>query len=164
VGKDPWKVLLRRQRMLIKELRGKRCPLGFAVKVGELQCEECDKWKFRLEGRVNKYGIECAEEFCEILVTDSSASTVKEDIIVDFSGVKKVFKWILDEKEKNHIVTLGELYDKYGFGTGQTLFWCLTVKHGWVARGIDEKIIVIVSPSKIDEIYDIPKKHGRTQS
>ena len=78
-----------------------------------------------------------------------------EDIIVDYEGVKKVLKWILDEfTDNHHIVTLDELYDRYGFGTGQTLFWCLTVKHSWVIRGIAEKIVPTIPYKTLLEVYE----------
>lgn len=52
--------------MIIKEQRGKWC-LKWALKVGDVRCEECDHFKFRLSGRVNEQGIEGTDEFCELL-------------------------------------------------------------------------------------------------
>lgn len=54
--------------MLIKEQRGKRCPKGYDFNVGDLSCEECDHWKFKLSGRVNEAGIEYADEYCILLM------------------------------------------------------------------------------------------------
>ena len=54
--------------MLIKEQRGMMCPNFHGYKIGSLQCEECNHWKVTLNGRLNEHGIECADEFCEILV------------------------------------------------------------------------------------------------
>ena len=82
--------------------------------------------------------------------------------ICNFEGVKKVLKWILDEFYDNHnVVTLDNLYDKYGFGTGQVLFWLMTVKHSWVARGIDSKIVPTLPYKKIIQIYEDSEEADR---
>ena len=51
--------------MLIKEQRGKRCPLGYGHNVGYVSCEECDHWKHKLEG--NRL-----DEYCTLLMEAES--------------------------------------------------------------------------------------------
>jgi len=53
--------------MLVKEQRGKRCPEGYGFNVGDVSCEECDHWKFKLAGRVNEAGIDLVDEYCQLL-------------------------------------------------------------------------------------------------
>ncbi len=65
--------------MIIKEQRGKKCPKGYPISVGDLSCEECDHFKFRTINRPHrdKNGIPYhdtrgkpimeTDEWCEIL-------------------------------------------------------------------------------------------------
>lgn len=52
--------------MIIKEQRGKWC-LKWAIKVGNVACEECDHFKFKIVDRVTKHGLRGSDEWCELL-------------------------------------------------------------------------------------------------
>ena len=54
--------------MIIKEQRGKKCPAGWNLVVGNVSCEECNHFKFRISKRVNQQGVKLADEFCELLL------------------------------------------------------------------------------------------------
>jgi len=54
--------------MIIEEQRGKKCPEGYPILVGDLSCEECDHFKFRTSNRVNQQGVQLSDEFCELLI------------------------------------------------------------------------------------------------
>lgn len=57
--------------MLIKEQRGKRCPLGYGHNVGYVSCEECDHWMHRLynpsDKPIDSHKARYVDEYCKLL-------------------------------------------------------------------------------------------------
>uniref|UniRef100_A0A6M3LZL6 Uncharacterized protein n=1 Tax=viral metagenome TaxID=1070528 RepID=A0A6M3LZL6_9ZZZZ len=53
--------------MIIKEQRGKQCPLGYDFDVGDVSCEECDHFIHEFSEHVNEQGVNASDEYCKLL-------------------------------------------------------------------------------------------------
>ena len=52
--------------MIIGEQRARTCPKGYNIIVGDVSCEECDDFRFRIADR-NLQGIKGTDEWCELM-------------------------------------------------------------------------------------------------
>ena len=81
-----------RQRMIAKSW-GKEVTEGIMeapvrdFNVGDLSCEECDHWKFKLSRRIKEAGLECTDEYCSLLM--EAEMTEHQWAIIDDVGIIK---------------------------------------------------------------------------